>query len=133
MPDAWNNRRGSSRTAILRQGFSAAFADHGVGASEADVDAVVGSVKRIGPHPDTTEVLSRLKRRYKLAIFTNSEDNLIAHVIPLLGVPIDCVVTAEQAVQGLLPDQPFLEGAVPPAAGDPDVIERHQEPSHGRH
>lgn len=95
---------------ILRQGFSAAFAQLGVGASKADVEAVADSVKRMGPHPETVEVLGRLKRRYRLAIFTNSEDELIGHVIRLLRVPIDHVVTAEQA-RAYKPDRRLFEHA----------------------
>jgi FMN phosphatase YigB (HAD superfamily) len=35
--------------------------------------------------------------RYKLAIFTNSDENLIAPVVTRIGVPFDFVITAEQA------------------------------------
>lgn len=51
----------------------------------------------MGPHPDTVEALTRLKARYRLAILTNSDDDLIAHNLRLLGVPFDHVITAEQA------------------------------------
>lgn len=83
--------------AVLRQGFARAFADHAVAASADDIEAVAESIKTMGPHPETAEVLRRLRSRYRLAIFTNSDDDLIAHSIRLLGVPIDHVITAEQA------------------------------------
>ena len=41
--------------------------------------------------------LRRLRERYQLAIITNSDDDLIAHNVKKIGVPIDYVVTAEQA------------------------------------
>ncbi|HEY4254201.1 MAG TPA: haloacid dehalogenase type II [Roseomonas sp.] len=96
--------------AILRQGFAAAFNDHGVAASADDVEAVAESIKTMGPHPETVEVLRRLRSRYRLAIFTNSDDDLIAHNIRLLGVPIDHVITAEQA-QAYKPSRGIFEHA----------------------
>lgn len=82
---------------ILRQGFAAAFQDHGVAASADDIEQVAECIKEMGPHPDTVEALTRLKARYRLAIFTNSDDDLIVHNVRLLGVAFDHVITAEQA------------------------------------
>ena len=93
---------------ILRQGFAAAFSAHGVTASEDDIEHVAESIKLMGPHPDTVEALTRLKRRFRLAIFTNSDDDLIAHNVRLLGVPFDHVITAEQA-RAYKPDRRLFE------------------------
>lgn len=82
---------------ILRQGFAAAFQEQGVAASADDVEQVAESIKTMGPHPDTVAALTRLKSRYRLAIFTNSDNDLIAHNLRLLGVPFDHVITAERA------------------------------------
>ena len=95
---------------ILRQGFASAFRDHGVAASADDVERVAESIKTMGPHPDTVEVLARLKARYRLAIFTNSDDDLIAHNLRLLKVPFDHVITAEQA-GAYKPDRRLFEHA----------------------
>lgn len=95
---------------ILRVGFAAAFRDHGVAASADDVEQVAQSIKTMGPHPDTVEALTRLKARYRLAIFTNSDDDLIAHNLRLLGVPFDHVITAEQA-RAYKPDPRLFEHA----------------------
>ena len=94
--------------AILRQGFSAAFRDHGVAASADDVEQAAESIKPMRPRPDTVEALTRLKARYRLAIFTNSDDDLIAHNLRLLGVPFDHVITAEQA-RAYKPDRRLFE------------------------
>ena len=51
----------------------------------------------MGPHPEVPEALRRLRERYKLAIFTNSDDELIAPTIASIGVPFDHVITVEQA------------------------------------
>ncbi|WP_307276088.1 HAD family hydrolase [Phyllobacterium ifriqiyense] len=51
----------------------------------------------MGPHPELPDVLRRLRERYKLAIFTNSDDDLIALAVARIGVPFDYVFTPEQA------------------------------------
>jgi len=49
------------------------------------------------PWPDTVEALRRLKTRFRLAIFSNVDDDLFAATRPQLGVEFDEVVTAQQA------------------------------------
>jgi 2-haloalkanoic acid dehalogenase type II len=46
--------------------------------------------------PDTVEALARLKRRYKLIILSNVDDDLFAATAPKLKVPFDRVITAQQ-------------------------------------
>lgn len=65
---------------------------------EADGDALVAAVPTWGPFPDVPPALERLREAgVKLAIITNSEDALMSRNVANIGVPIDCVVTAEQA------------------------------------
>lgn len=82
---------------ILRRGYATAFAQHGIPATAEEIEAIVQSIRTMGPHPETVDVLRRLKTRYRLAIFTNSDDDLIEHNVRLLQVPIDHVITAQQA------------------------------------
>jgi 2-haloalkanoic acid dehalogenase type II len=93
---------------VLRDGFAATFADLGVPARPEDVARVAQSITRMGPHPETQAVLRQLRTRYKLAIFTNSDEDLIAHNVRLLGVPIDFVITAESA-QAYKPSRTIFE------------------------
>jgi len=95
---------------ILRTGFSAALAEHGVQASSEEIDRIAKSPATMAPHPDVPEVLRRLRERYKLAIFTNSDDDLIAPTVDNIGVPFDYVITAEQA-QAYKPSRAFFEHA----------------------
>ncbi len=46
--------------------------------------------------PDTVEALTRLKTKYKLAIISNTDDDLFAATVRNLGVEFDYVITAEQ-------------------------------------
>ncbi|WP_082510132.1 MULTISPECIES: haloacid dehalogenase type II [unclassified Rhizobium] len=82
---------------ILRSGFMAAFCKHGLAPGADEIDRIVSSPMTMGPHPEVPEVLRRLRERYKLAIFTNSDDDLIAPTVARIGVPFDCVIIAEQA------------------------------------
>jgi 2-haloacid dehalogenase len=64
---------------------------------ENEIDALPESLKRWPPFPDTVEALRRLKSRYRLAIVSNTDDDLFAETAKLLAVPFDFVITAEQA------------------------------------
>ena len=82
---------------ILHIGFAAAFREHGLKPDASDIDRIAASPTTMGPHPEVPDVLRRLRERYKLAIFTNSDDELIAPTVARIGVPFDYVITAEQA------------------------------------
>jgi 2-haloacid dehalogenase len=49
------------------------------------------------PWPDTVIALRELRRRFRLAIISNVDDNLFAATRPQLGVEFDEVITAQQA------------------------------------
>lgn len=95
---------------ILRIGFAAAFAEHGLTPSEDEIERIASSPMTMGPHPEVPDVLRRLRERYKLAIFTNSDDDLIAPTVARIGVPFDYVITAEQA-QAYKPSRQLFEYA----------------------
>ncbi|MBS9720824.1 haloacid dehalogenase type II [Tianweitania sp. BSSL-BM11] len=82
---------------ILRIGFRAAFLDQGVSSTDDEIEQIATSPMRMGPHPEVPDVLRRLSQHYKLAIFTNSDDDLIAPTVANIGVPFDYVITAQQA------------------------------------
>ncbi|NSY14816.1 haloacid dehalogenase type II [Agrobacterium vitis] len=82
---------------ILRIGFAAAFREHGLTLSPEEIERIASSPMMMGPHPDVPDALRRLRERYKLAIFTNSDDDLIAPTVARIGVPFDYIITAEQA------------------------------------
>jgi 2-haloacid dehalogenase len=49
------------------------------------------------PFPDTVAALRRLKARYRLAVISNTDDDLFARTATQLEVPFDAVITAQQA------------------------------------
>jgi 2-haloacid dehalogenase len=49
------------------------------------------------PFPDTVAALRQLKKRYKLAVISNTDDDLFARTAVQLEAPFDAVITAQQA------------------------------------
>jgi 2-haloacid dehalogenase len=82
---------------ILRIGFDAAFREHGVSPSEEEIGRIVLAPSKMGPHADAPDALRRLRERYKLAILTNSDEDLIGPTAARIGVPFDYIITSEQA------------------------------------
>ena len=65
--------------------------------SPTDIRVLDESVPAWPPFPDTVAALRQLKKRYKLAVISNIDDDLFAETGKHLGVNFDAVVTAEQA------------------------------------
>lgn len=82
---------------VLRDSLRKAMTQYGMEYREEDGQAVIDAVPTFGPFPDVPPVLKQLRQHSKLVIISNTEDDLIAHNVEKIGVPIDYVITAEQA------------------------------------
>ena len=71
--------------------------EYGLPYQDEDGDALLAAVPTWGPYPDVPPALERLRQHSKLAIITNSDDDIMARNVANIGVPIDRVITAEQA------------------------------------
>ena len=65
--------------------------------SLSEQDSLPDSIKNWQPFPDTVEALQSLKKRFKLAIISNIDDDIFAFTAQRLGIKFDQVITAEQA------------------------------------
>jgi len=65
--------------------------------SEAEARSLPDSLKDWQPFPDTVDALQKLQARIRLAIISNTDDDLFAGTAPHLQVKFDQVITAEQA------------------------------------
>ena len=65
--------------------------------TQKEIDSLAESIRDWPPFPDTTAGLRKLKTKYKLAIISNIDDDLLAHSLRLMGVPFDHLITAQQA------------------------------------
>ena len=82
---------------VLGSSLHQALADLGYATGPDDQETLLSGLRRIEPHPDTRAALERLRGRYRLAIISNTDDDLIAATVEAIGVPIDFVITAQQA------------------------------------
>ena len=95
---------------VLRSSLEEALAAAGHVATEEDHRTLWSTLSRIAPHPDTPAALARLRTRYRLAIISNTDDDLIAGTVAAIGTPIDFVITAQQA-GAYTPDHSLFEHA----------------------
>jgi 2-haloacid dehalogenase len=66
-------------------------------ADHEDATGLAESIREWRPFEDTVPALRALHRDYKLAILSNIDDDLFASSAERLGIPFNCVVTAQQA------------------------------------
>lgn len=83
--------------AVLDASLNQALRETGHDATAADLETLLATLGRIEPHPDVPEALARLREHYRIAVISNTSDNLIADTITAIGTPIDFVITAQQA------------------------------------
>jgi 2-haloacid dehalogenase len=62
-----------------------------------DGEKLLSFLRIVPPHPEVPAVLERLRARYRLAIISNTDDDLISGTVAAMGAPIDFVITAQQA------------------------------------
>ena len=82
---------------VLHSSLDEALAEVGHTATPDDQETLLSILRRIKPHPEVPAALERLRARYRLAIISNTDDDLIAGTVAAIGTPIDFVITAQQA------------------------------------
>jgi len=92
-----------SYKSVLRSSLEEALAEAGHTATTDDQETLLSILRRIEPHPEVPAALDRLRARYRLAIISNTDDDLIAGTVAAISTPIGFVVTAQQA-QAYKPD-----------------------------
>jgi 2-haloacid dehalogenase len=81
---------------VLRQAMEEMGHRLGFQPTPSEREALVRSLGDWPPFPDTVEALQTLKRRYRLALLSNVDDDLFALSARHLRVEWDWVITAEQ-------------------------------------
>ena len=81
---------------VLGLGVRRLFEEKGIMLSSEEEKIFADSINTWPPFNETTEVLRKIKGKYKLAILSNIDEDLIKHSIKLIGVEFDGVITAEQ-------------------------------------
>jgi 2-haloacid dehalogenase len=81
---------------VLADGLRGVGAGLGFEPTDAEAATFGGSVADWPAFPDSAAALARLKRRYRLGVITNCDDDLFAASNERLGVEFDWIVTAQQ-------------------------------------
>jgi 2-haloacid dehalogenase len=76
-----------------------------------ELSSLSESLPRWNPWPDTVAALQQLRRRFRLTIISNIDDDLFAFTRPKLQVEFDRVITAQQA-QAYKPSRQIFELAL---------------------
>lgn len=103
---------------VVSKALPAALERFGVVCRPDDVATLVDAVPTWGPFPEVPAVLERLRESYPLAIISNTDDELIMGNVERLGVPIDHVITAQQA-RAYKPSRAIFEYAYEQLKVDP--------------
>ena len=106
---------------ILSRSYDATMQHFGL---EAFVDAGAGMARSIAdwkPFADSRRALKRLAKRYRLAIVSNIDNDLLSDSVGQLQAPFSCLVTAEDA-RAYKPDPKPLELAIARLAVEPSAI-----------
>lgn len=82
---------------VLRDSLVFTMKQAGLAASDTDIDGLIARLSCIPPHADVPSALADLKKRYRLAAISNTDDDLIAGSLSGLGIELDAIVTAQQA------------------------------------
>ena len=89
---------------VLAAGLRGVAAELGLTPTDDEVAAFSGSVVDWPAFPDSVDALARLKRRFRLGVITNCDDDLFAASNRRLAVEFDWIVTAQQ-VGSYKPDE----------------------------
>lgn len=96
---------------VLGEALRLAFGELEVPWQPRDGLRLVQAMGKWEPFDDTQAALQELRDLgYKLAVFSNTDDDILARTVKRIGAPFDVTVTAEQ-VKAYKPDEAvFLEG-----------------------
>lgn len=69
----------------------------GIVYSTDDVHWLVAQIEKLRPFPDVLEALGRLKTRYRLAILSNGDRDMLRNAAPYVGFEFDATISVEEA------------------------------------
>ena len=106
---------------VLCRSLAEAMQRFGLTYRDEDGAAIVAAVPTWGPFPDVPPALERIRRHCKIAIISNTDDDIVAANVRNIGVPFDRVITAEQA-RAYKPSPAIFDHALRELGCAPDEI-----------
>jgi len=107
---------------LAGEGLRLALLELGLPAEPGDTELLTGSIGAMPPFPEVVAALRALKARgHRLAIVSNTDDDIIAGNVAQLGGTIDRVITAQQA-GAYKPDRRLFDHAHAQLGVTPDEV-----------
>ncbi len=69
----------------------------GISHTPEEVRSLVGAIERLRPFPDAPAALARLKTKYKIAVLSNGDPDMLEAAMPYHGIPFDRVISVAEA------------------------------------
>ena len=97
MIDSLCDRGHTAYREIGHRAVSHVMARAGIAYSQDEVEWLVSRIEALKPFPDAHEALHRLHRRYKLAILSNGDKDMLEAAKPHIGFAFDHTISVEEA------------------------------------
>jgi 2-haloacid dehalogenase len=97
MIDALIDRGHTSYREIGRRALTLALERAEIPHTRAEVEALVGEIEKLQPFEDAIAALTRLSSRYRLAILSNGDPDMLKNAQPYIGFRFDAVISAAAA------------------------------------
>ena len=97
MIDSLCDRGHTSYREIGHRAVSQVMRRAGIEHTRDEVRRLVGCIERLKPFPDVLEALERLRGRYRLAILSNGDRDMLEAAKPYIGFDFDAVISVEEA------------------------------------
>ena len=97
MIDALLHRAHTSYREIGRISLSYTLERAGIPHTQEEVKGLVAEIERLQPFPDAVAALTRLKRKYRLAILSNGDPDMLEAITHRLGIAFDRIISVAEA------------------------------------
>ena len=97
MIDALCDRGHTSYRQIGHRAVSQVLRRAGIDHTHDEVCRLVSCIERLKPFPEVLEALGRLHQRYRLAILSNGDRDMLEAAKPYIGFDFDAVISVEEA------------------------------------
>jgi 2-haloacid dehalogenase len=97
MIDALLHREHTPYREIGRRALAYTLERAGIAHTQDEVKRLVAGIETLRPFPDVVAALTRLKKRYQLAILSNGDADMLENARPYLGIEFDRIISVAEA------------------------------------
>ena len=97
MIDALLHREHTPYREIGRRALAYTLERAGIAFTMDEVNRLVAQIERLEPFPDVPEALARMKARYRIAVLSNGDPDMLEAARPCHGIDFDAVISVAAA------------------------------------